>query len=135
MATRILACVLTLCLLGCTTTRAVERMEHTTLSALKPGDHVIVEMVSDDTQELTVRSAGNDTLRGIAPDGRLWEIPMRLITSVQRAEMDHERELDPGKTLGLGLLSYVTLMIVGGMVLSKAIKDAIDDHNNADATP
>lgn len=130
MAKRILACVLTLCLLGCTTTRAVERMENATLSALKPGDHVIVEMVPDDTLELTVRSAENDTLRGIAPDGRLWEIPMRLITSVQRAEMDHEREFAPGRTLGLGFLTYVTLMILGGMALSKGIKDAIDDHDN-----
>ncbi|ORE88388.1 hypothetical protein ATO7_00895 [Oceanococcus atlanticus] len=105
-------------------------MENATLSALKPGDHVIVEMVSDDTLELTVRSADNDTLRGIAPDGRLWEIPMRLITSVQRAEMNHEREFAPGRTLGLGFLTYVTLMILGGMALSKGIKDAIDDHDN-----
>lgn len=110
---------------------AVERVESAGVASIQAGDQVIVTMVHQGgTVDMTVRSTGNDTLRGIDSNGRLWEIPMRVIESIQLKQTDQEKHFDPGKTLGLGLIGLITLIIIAGIAVSKALDDALDDHGD-----
>lgn len=125
-----LALLASLSLIGCSTMHTVERVESASASSIQAGDHIIVTMIQGDTVAMTVRSAGNDTLRGIDDSGRLWEIPTRAIESVQLKQIEQEKRFSAGKTLGLSLIGVVALLVISAIALANALEDELDDFGD-----
>ena len=119
--------VATLSLLGCTTMKTVEHAQGSNLAGVQAGDRVRVTMIQGEMVTMTLRSAGNDTLRGVDANGKLWEIPQRAIESVEVTRLKSERKFSPGKTLGLGVVVFAAVILLGAHAFGNAMEDLMDD--------
>ncbi len=119
-----------LSLIGCTTIQTLEHAQGSNLAGVQPGDQVRVTMIQGENVTMTLRSAGNDTLRGVDANGKLWEIPQRAIESIEVTRLETERRFSPGKTLGLGVVVFAAAILLGAHAFGDAVEDLFDSSDD-----
>lgn len=119
------AVLLSACLIGCTSMKAVERPTVAAPSQVVVGDEVRVTTKAGKIYALEVTEMAVDAMIGRDDAGKLWKLPFEQIQTLE------VEKLSAGKTAGAtfaGLgVAAVALYVLGAIAFGKAIEDASDD--------
>ena len=119
------AVLLSACLIGCTSMKAVERPTVAAPSQVVVGDEVRVMTKAGKTYAIEVTEMAVDAMIGRDDAGKLWKVPFEQIQTLE------VEKLSAGKTAGAtfaGLgVAAVALYVLGAIAFGKAIEDASDD--------
>ncbi len=120
----LMAVLISINLIGCTTMKAVERPTPSTANEVIVGDDVRVTTKAGKTYELEVTAVAETSMTGREKTGKLWKVPF---DQIQTLEVE---KVSAAKSAGLGLAVTVLLGIAAVIATGYALEKAFEDRFN-----
>lgn len=117
-----MAVLLSVCLIGCTSMKTVERPAISASEQVVIGDEVRVTTKVGKTYALEITEMADDAMTGRDDAGKLWKVPFDQIQTLE-AEKISAGKTAGGTFAGVGVVAVV-LFVLGAIAFGKAIEDA-----------
>lgn len=116
--------LLSLCLIGCTTMKAVERPTPALHSQIEAGDDVVVTTRAGKIYSLKVIQVSNDALIGSDQAGKRWKVPYEQIQAMEARRISGWKTA--GMTAAVVIAALATVLVVGLRKLDDSINDVFE---------
>lgn len=120
----IVALMLSICLIGCTSMKAVEVPTATSTAQVEAGDKVRVTTKVGRVYALEISKMADDSMTGRDEAGKLWKVPFDQIQTIE------VEKVNAGKTAGATFagigLAAIALFVLGTIAFGKAMEDSDD---------
>lgn len=119
------AIFLSVCLIGCTSMKAVETPTSATPAQVVAGDQVQVTTKAGKLYVLEITEVSDDAMLGRDEAGKLWKVPFDQIQTLEVEKISAAKTA--GATFaGVGVVAVV-LFVLGAIAFGKAIEEAGDN--------
>lgn len=125
MTRLLLAVLISIGLIGCTTMKAVERPTPSTPNQVAVGDDVRVTTKVGKTYALKVMSVSETSMAGRDPAGKLWRVPFDQIQSLEVEQISGWKTA--GATVAIVLAAMAALLVIALRNLDDEIQDEIEN--------